>query len=155
MGATASGNVAQNSLAGGSYLYTDSGTGYSGVTSRILTIYDANGNVVSIAGNPYSMGANLTQQISNLPDGTYTFICVVSDANGQWTASVVFVAMGFYTATFLQRTSTSGCGCSGDSSNLDDGENELAAAQRFAVGGDLVASNNCVLGANKYVNNTY
>lgn len=146
---TPSGKVSQNNLSGSQLLYTDTGT-YGTVSSRILTIYDYNGNLLVT----YNMGANLTQTYNITQDGAFTFICTVIDNTGTWTPNppITFVATGFYIAAYLERFNNTNCGCDPKSNFIDEAEQNYSASLRMNIAGNLVAAQNLITAANTLIN---
>jgi hypothetical protein len=141
----ASGTAVENSLLGGSILYTDTGT-YGAVTSRILTIYDYQGNIVTTI----NMGATLTATLTFPVDAWFHFQCVVIDNTGTLTADVYLVAVGYYWFAYQNQYNASACGCNGNNSNLVISQLALASSLRSNLAGttgaavaqrDIVAAN--------------
>lgn len=148
---TPSGTVTQNTLNGGSLLFTDTGS-YSTIISRILTVYDYQGNVVS--PSPFTMGNNLTQIFTFAADAWFHFQCVVVDSSGTWTTDVYFVADGFYWETYLTQFTSTNCGCVLNNKNLEYSQLALQAALRFNLAGlsGAASAQNCIVAANYFVN---
>lgn len=144
---TASATVVQANLIGSQLLWTDSGT-YGTVVSRNLTIYDCNGEVLLTT----SLGTATTYTYNITADGFYQFIGVIIDNTGEFTSTVDFVAIGFYTATYLSLFNASNCGCTGLQCNIDAAENFLNAALRFNVASNFVAANTNIIAANVVIN---
>jgi len=148
MASNPSGNVTNN-IAGNQLTYTDTGT-YGTVSSRILTIFDPNGTLLSTI----DMGSSLTAPYTITADQYLRFICTVADdvSGSPWVTTVNYLAQGFYTVAYLNRLVQSDACCESDFNNLDIAEKFLAAAQRFGVAGLGIAANNEILAANIYVN---
>lgn len=148
MAAIATGTVTQNNLTGSQLLYTDTGTGYGTITSRTLNVYDCNNNLLFT----FNMGTNLTQVVTITADAWFKFVCTVVDNTGTYSAEVDYVAIGFYTAAYLEQFVSTNCGCQLDNCNLDIAENFLNAALRYNLAGNGIASNANIVAANIYVN---
>lgn len=143
------GTVAQYSLDGSQLIFTDTGSYTPPIASRVLTMYDPLGNVLQT----FDMGTNLTQIITISADGGYRFILAVTDANGVVPPITIdYVAIGYYTAAYLNQFSSTNCGCDLNNCNLEVGELFLNAALRFNLAGNLAAANANVIAANVYVN---
>src|SRR5882762_5941073 len=98
MPSVSSGTVVQNNLTGSQLLFTDAGSYTAPISSRILTIYDAYGNLL----NTVNMGALLTTVFTISADAFFQFIISVTDATGVVPpATIDYVATGFYTAAYL------------------------------------------------------
>lgn len=151
MASTPSGTVTQANLSGSELLYTDTGN-YGTVSSRVLTIYDYQNNLVET----YSMGANLTQIFPITADAWYMFVCTVSDNVGgsPWVTTVYFVATGFYTAAYLVQYTANQCGCIGVNCNMDAAENSYNAALRYNLAGEAGAASSqaAITAANVLIN---
>lgn len=149
MASTPSGKVAQNNSAGSQLLYTDTGS-YGNVSSRILNIYDCNGNLLVA----YTMGSSLTQIYNITADGFSKFVCTVADdvSGSPWVTEVDYVAIGFYSVAYLNAFNGSNCGCSGNLCNLEIAELFLNASLRMNLAGNFIASNSLIIGANVYAN---
>lgn len=145
MASTASGTVTTN-LAGTQLTFTDTGS-YGTVSSRTLTISNANG-VVLVTAN---MGSQLTYVYNITADAYLTFVLTVIDNLGTVTATVNYVAFGYYSAAYLNKIAVSNCGC-GDFENLEIAELFFTASQRFALAGLGVPSNSNIVAANVYIN---
>lgn len=130
--ATPSGTVKQNTLNGGSLIFTDTGS-YTNVTSRILTIYDYLGNVVS--PSPFNMGTSTIQIFDFSSDAWFHFQCITTDQSGANTIDVYFVADGFYWDSYTEIYNSTNCGCGVNDCNLEKSQNALNAALRFNLAG--------------------
>ena len=146
---TAAGSVSYLDLTGARLLFTDTGSYTAPVTSRVLTIFDANGNLLET----YNMAANLTQEYDIAADAYLTFKLNVTDATGVIAPLVVnFLSAGFYTALYLLLMADSNCACGCNWKNIDIAEDFYKAAQRFTLAGAGVAANNNIVAANAYLN---
>ncbi len=153
MASTPSGTVVQNGLNGGSAIFTDTGS-YGTVSSRILTVYDYLGNVVS--PSPFNMGSSLTQ-VFNFPlDAWFKFVCVVTDnvSGSPWTTTIYWVADGFYWDAYLNQFNSTNCGCQGNNFNMEVSQLNLNAALRFNLAGEAgaAAAQACIVAANYFIN---
>ena len=131
--------------------YQDTGS-YGTVSSRLLNIYDANGDLVTSTIN---MGSNLTATISITADQYLTFVCTVNDnvSGSPWITTVNYLAEGIYAQTFLNVMVSSGCGCpQGQFCNLFKAELNLQAAERYALSGLGIPADALITYANIYVN---
>ncbi len=144
---TASAIVTQNNLSGSQLKWTDTGS-YGSVISRVLTIYDCNGELLQTV----SLGSILIYAYDITADGFYQFVGTVVDGTGTFISTVDFVATGFYTAAYLNAFNGSQCGCTGIQCNLDIAENFYNASLRFNLAGNFVAAQANIVGANIYVN---
>lgn len=144
---TASGTVTQS--AGGSVLtYRDTGT-YGTVSSRILVVYDPNGNILQTT----PMGASLTASYDISIDQWLRFQCIVIDNTGTFTATVDYLSTAFYDNTYVNILAQLGCGCDLKQFNyIDISYFFRNAALRLALGGFAVAANLNVIAANAYIN---
>lgn len=153
MASLPSGTVTQNSLNGGSLLFTDTGS-YGTISSRTLTIYDYQGNPVS--PSPFNMGNALTQVFTFGSDAWYHFQNVVVDnvSGGPWVTDIYVVAVGFYWETYLNQFNATNCGCIGNNCNLEYSQLALQAALRFNLAGlsGAASAQNCIVMANYFVN---
>jgi len=157
MASTPSGTVQQYNLSGSEYLYTDTGS-YGTVSSRVLTVYDYLGNVV----NTYNMGSAVTQIVTLSSDGWYQFVCVVADnvSGSPWTATVYWLAGGYFIAAYLNQYSLNGCynNTQTTNTNLTIANNAYLAALRSNLGAtgynssEAIAAQNCIIAANYFVN---
>jgi hypothetical protein len=102
------------------------------------------------------MGSMLTYVYDITADAALLFVLNITDATGVLPAySAPYVAYGFYSAQFLSLMTTNGCGCAGDTSIFDQGEDYLAAAQRYALANQLPAAQAMIAAANLIVNTPY
>lgn len=147
MAVVTKGTVTQNNLIGSQLLYTDGGTGYGTLVSRILTIFDCNGNLLQTI----NMGASLTAIYNITADAFFQFICTVIDNTGTYITEVDYVAIGFYTASYLNSFNGQ-APLPINNCNLDTAENFLNAALRFNVGDNFVAAQANIVLANYFVN---
>lgn len=149
MASSASGEVTQNTLTGGSLLYTDTGS-YGTVSSRVLSIFNYLGNQVA----QYVMGSNLTQVFTLPTDDWFHFQCVVVDNTGTFTADVYFVATGYYWETYAEQFTSTNCGCNGNNRNLELSQLALNASLRFNLAGlpGAAAAHREITAANILVN---
>jgi len=143
----ASANVTQGNLTGSVLTWSDTGT-YSTLISRNLTITDCNGNVLQTV----NLGAALTYDYTIAADGFFQFTAVIVDNTGTYTSVVDYVAIGFYTASYLNYFNATRCGCTGIQCNMEIAENFYNAALRFNLAGSFVAANANIIGANVYIN---
>lgn len=150
---TISGTVAQNTVNGGSLLFTDTGS-YGTIVSRTLTIYDYLGNALQV----FNMGTNLTQIYTFLADAWFDFNLVVVDNTGTFTLDLPIVSQGFYWDSYTEIFNSTNCGCQVDDCTLEKSQRALAAALRFNLGSTgpntpaAASANREVLAANIYVN---
>lgn len=143
---TASATVVQNNLTGSELLWSDTGS-YSTIISRTLNIYDCNGELLQTV----SLGTALTYTYTITADAFFQFICTVVDNTGTFESEVDYVAIGFYTAAYLNAF-TGNVPLPINNCNLDTAENFLNAALRFNVGGNFVAAQTNIVLANYFVN---
>lgn len=149
MSSVASGNITQTDLTGLNYLFTDTGTYTAPVTSRILTQYDSNGNLV----NTYNMGGSLTQSISITADGYFTFILSITDATGIVAPFTLNELLkGVYIAAYLLRLTLLGCCDCNSFSNIDKAELAYNGAVRYGISGDGPNSQTQITLANILIN---
>jgi hypothetical protein len=149
MPSTPSGTAVENSINGGSILYSDTGS-YATVSSRILTVYNYLGAVVQT----FNMGSNLTQQFTFTADDWYWFQCVVVDNTGTWTTNVYVVAQGFFWVAYQNQYNANNCASTGVNMNLEAGTLALNSALRANLSGQsgaAVAHRN-IVAANYFVN---
>lgn len=133
MSSVASGNITQTDLTGLNYVFTDTGSYTAPVTSRILTQYDSNGNLI----NTYNMGGSLTQPIAVIADGYFTFILNITDATGPVAPLTINELLkGIYIAAYLSRLTLLGCCDCNSFSNIDKAELAYNGAVRYGIGGD-------------------
>ena len=146
----ASGTISQTDLTGNNYLFTDTGTYSAPVTSRILTQYDPNGNLI----NTYNMGANLTQAIAVTADGWNSFKLNVTDNTGPLATFVLnYLFEGIFIAAALNTIAASDCGCGPSKPwSLLKGMFAEAGAEWSALGGLGVQANTLITRANIYIN---
>jgi|GEM_PF-2946122 hypothetical protein len=149
MPSTPSGTAVENSLTGGSILYTDTGT-YGPVSSRVLTIFDYQGNLLSTI----NMGTGLTATYTFPSDAWFKFVCTVIDNTGTWVTTVYIVTDGYYWATYTSIFTSANCGCVGNNCNLEVSWQCLQAALRFNLAGlsGAASAQNCIVAANYFVN---
>jgi len=151
MASTPSGTVTQYGLNGGQALYTDTGS-YGTVSSRVLTVYDFNGNVLET----FTMGASLTQIYTYTADAWFHFQCVVTDnvSGSPWITDVYWVSQGFYWQTYQLVYNASNCGCVNNNLNLVISQLALADALRANLAGleGAAQANRAIIAANVYVN---
>lgn len=147
--ATPSGTVKQNTLNGGSLLFTDTGS-YGTIVSRNLTVYDYLGNVVQT----FNMAANLTQVFTFASDAWFHFQCIVVDNTGTFTSDVYVVADGYYWDSYTEIYNSTNCGCGVNDCNLEKSQNALNAALRFNLAGisGAASAQREIVAANIYVN---
>ncbi len=143
---TASATVAQANLSGSQLLWSDTGT-YSTIISRTLNIYDSDGELLQTV----SLGAALTYTYTITADAFFNFTAVVVDNTGTFTSEVDYVAIGFYTASYLNAF-TGNVPLPINNCNLDRAENFLNASLRFNVGGNFVSAQTNIVLANYFVN---
>lgn len=150
---TASGIVSQTDLVGANLLYTDTGA-YGAVSSRTLSVFNANGVII---GLPYNMGADLTQAVVVAKDGYLQFICVVVDNTGTYSAQVIYDTNGFFAAQSLAVLASIGCDCESDSifDNLIRGEIYQTNSQTYALVALGPQTQAAMDAANLWVNNPY
>lgn len=144
---TAIASVVQANLSGSELLWTDTGT-YGTIISRTLTVYDCNGNVLLTV----ELETALTYLYTITADAFYQFVAVIVDNTGTYTSTVDYVAIGFYTAAYLNAFNAAGCGCNIPQCNLEIAENFYNAALRFNQASSFVAANSNIIAANVYVN---
>lgn len=146
MASVASATVVQANLTGSELLWTDTGT-YGTIISRTLNIYDCNGDLLQTV----SLGVTTTYTYTITADAFFQFICTVVDNTGSFSSEVDYVAIGFYTAAYLNAF-TGNVPLPINNCNLDRAENFLNASLRFNVGGNFVAANTNIILANYFVN---
>lgn len=144
---TASAVVSQANLTGSELQWQDTGT-YGTVISRTLNIYDCNGNLLLTVG----LGTALTYVYAITADAFFQFSATIVDTTGSYTSVVDYVAIGFYTASYLNAFNAAGCGCNIPQCNLEIAENFYNAALRFNLAGSSVAANGNIIAANVFVN---
>lgn len=144
---TASAIVSQANLSGSELLWTDTGS-YGTIISRTLNIYDCNGNLLQTV----NLGGTLTYVYTITADGFYQFSATIVDNTGSYISVVDYVAIGFYTASYLNAFNAAGCGCNIPQCNLEIAENFYNAALRFNLASSFVAANSNIIAANVYVN---
>lgn len=153
MASTASLSIVSE-LGGKQLLCTDTGSYTAPVTSRTLTIYDAN-NVLIVQ---YIMNSATTQIFAVTADGYYIFVLAVTDATGVVPpATVNYYANGIYQALYTNTISQTGCGCDCDNNTLiyaDIAEIYNIAGLRLAVGGFGPAAQNAITAANAIISGT-
>jgi hypothetical protein len=140
-----------SSLDGKTLTATDTGTGYGTVTSRMLTIYDALGNELT----QINMGTSLTANYGITADAWFRFKLDVIDNNGSYEKIRDYLAIGIYSATFLNIISKVGCSCNCSHETFQElsiGELFLAAALRYALAGLSILAQNNIVAANTYLN---
>lgn len=138
-----------NSLDGKTITLSDIGSYTAPVTSRIVTVTDAYGNLL----DTIIFGSSLTEPWTVPADAWYSFQLLVTDALGSYTDTVNFLAENQYIASFLNAMVFTGCGCGhGQFCNLNKAELNLAAAERYALGGNSAAADTTITAANVYVN---
>jgi len=151
MPSTPSGTAVENSLTGGSIIYTDTGS-YGVVSSRILTIYNSAGTLLQTI----NMGSTLTATYTFPADVWLKFVCTVTDnvSGSPWVTTVYIVAQGYYWNAYLAQFNATNCGCQGNNCNLEKSQLSLQAALRFNLAGlaGAASANACIIMANYWVN---
>ena len=151
MASTPSGTVTQGNLVGNELLFTDTGS-YGTVSSRILNIYDYQGNLIQT----YNMGANLTQIFPIPADNWYWFVCTVTDniSGSPWVTNVYYVSTGYYWTAYQAQFDSTNCGCGCNNYNMEISNLLLQAALRFNLAGLSGASSaqQCIVAANFFIN---
>jgi hypothetical protein len=151
MASQPSGTAVENSLTGGSILYTDTGQ-YGVVSSRVLTVYDYLGNLLQT----FNMGSNLTATYTFPADVWLKFVCTVTDnvSGSPWVTTIYVVAQGYYWNAYLEQFNATNCGCNGNNCNLEKSQLSLQAALRFNLAGPAGAAsaNSSIIMANYWVN---
>lgn len=138
-----------NSLDGKTITLTDIGSYTAPVTSRVVTVYDAFGNVLDVI----TFGASLTEPWNVPADAWYSFVLAVTDALGSYTNTVNFLAENQYIASFLNTIAGSGCGCDpGMFCDMNKAELNFSAAERYALAGNSSAADKTITFANVYIN---
>ena len=133
------------SSAGNVLTITDTGS-YATVSSRTLTIYDPNGNVLSVI----DMGSSLTTTYDISLPQYLSFVLVVVDNTGSYSTTVNYLANGIYLVAYVNVISQLGCSCNCGSQQLiyaDIAELYNSSSLRLALGGFGVAANNAILAA--------
>lgn len=128
---------------------TDTSTGIS-VTSRVLTVYDANNNLVGT----YNMGSNLTQNVSITKDVDYLFTLTLNDTI---TKSVTYLSTRQYDLQALTLEQALDCNCSSSKSLCSDAIKALMAknwAQTYYLFGQSVNAQRCIDAANTLIATT-
>lgn len=155
MAVVTSGSVAQS--AGGLVLtFTDTSTGIGTLTSRTLTVYDCNGNI--LVPSPFSMGTSTTQAFDITADGWYRFYEVIVDNTGTYPLTVDFYADAVYKNAFsnaMVAVSSYQSDLFGVIWSLNLSQDYYNAGYRFFIGGFSVAAQNMITQANFYVNTPY
>ena len=149
MAVLVSGNVT-NATNGLLLTFNDTTTGYTlPIVSKILTIYDAFGNVLGTI----NMGSTTVATFAITADAWYSFVMAVTDQTGPYTLTVNFLAENIYIASFLNAMVNTGCGCQpGMFCNINKADLNLTAAERFSLAGNSSAADVTITAANVYIN---
>lgn len=146
MASIATAKVTQANLIGSLLQWLDTGS-YGTIVSRTLNIYDCNNNLLQTV----SLGATLSYQYTIAADAFFKFVATIVDNTGSFISEVDYVAIGFYTASYLNSFNGQ-APLPINNCNLDTAENFLNAALRFNVGGNFVAAQANIVLANYFVN---
>lgn len=76
--------------------FTDQTTGLGTIISRNLSIYDGNGNLLATI----NMGGSISTDLDITADGYFSFIEVIVDNTGTYTALVNYLSTAFYEITY-------------------------------------------------------
>lgn len=142
--------VVTQSASGSVLTFTDTGSYNPPITSRMLNIYDYNGNLIQT----YNMGSSLTQTFDITADSWFRFILTVVDSTGTFTCTVDYLSTAFYQNAFSNAIAGQTCPNSdfyGVIFNLNLSQDFYMAALRFFIGGFAVSANNMITQANDFV----
>lgn len=134
--------------------FTDATTGLGTVSSRILVISDANGNILQTI----NMGSSLTATYSITQDIYASFVETIVDNTGTYTATVNYVSTAFYIYAYapaVVSVSSECCDTFGTILRLYDAEDNKNAAVYMAQFGQGVNSQALITQANFLVNSPY
>jgi hypothetical protein len=128
--------------------FTDESTGLGTVISRVLTIYDFNGNLL----DTINMGSALTVNYNVTADGYFSFVETVSDnAGGPYVETVNYTSIAFYISVFAPAVAAIPTYCSdiyGRVNNLNNAEINKNAALDMTLFGQGVAAQALITRAN-------
>lgn len=129
--------------------FTDTSVIVAPLTTRILTIYDANDSVLQVV----NLGTSLTYNYTISKDAYYKFVEVITDASGSHPVNVNFLSMAFYQIAFANLISQRGCSCNcGDDYSFTWGERFYKAANIQAMYANAVAADSLIKDANLLIN---
>lgn len=142
----ASGTVSQN-LSGDTLTFLDTSTDLPTITSRVLTIFDPNNNLLQTI----NMGASLTTTYVITQDQWLRFILTLD--TGAYTAVVDYVANGFYYNGLINKGKGNCSGCIGGSLCSDTAKAMISekAAQFYNSYGFAVNADTAIKAADAYI----
>lgn len=148
-----SGTVTQSSN-GEVLLFRDTGIYNAPVTSRVLNVYDNDGNLVQTI----SMGGTLTTSVNITTDVYYSFVLTVIDSTGTFTCTVNFLSTAFFEIAFAPAIAAQDCPCDDVFAvfyNLNRANLFKEAAEIYAQRGVAQNAQANIDEANFYVNTPY
>lgn len=153
MAVSLSGNITQ-SPSGTTLVFTDTSTGLTGVTSRVLNLYDPNGvNITTI-----NMGTGVTAEWNITADQWISFVETIVSNEGTNTLVLHYLSTAFYENTFANAMVGQTCP-NGDYYgvffNLNRSQDFYQAALRFFIGGFGISAQAMITQANFYVATPY
>lgn len=155
MALTVTGNITSSIPVAGlvTLTFTDTTEGVGTLVSRILTIYDDNGDMV----DTINMGTNLTAQYQISQDVYLSFSETIIDNTGTYTGIVNDTSTAFYNFTFppLVAAILNDCDTFGQIYNLTRAELYKDSAITFGTFGLGVNAQQNITQANFYLNTPY
>jgi len=114
MAVVTKGEVTQ-SLDGTVLTFTDQSTGVSTLVSRILVIYNSDGDVLTTI----NMGNTLIATYEITADGYFTFVETIVDNTGTYTLNISYLSTTFYEITYAPLANKLDCcGCEEKCTNI-------------------------------------
>lgn len=128
MAVVVKGEVTQ-SLDGRDLTFTDQSTGVGTLISRILVIYDADGDILTTI----NMGGTLTAPYDITADAYFSFVETIIDNTGTYTLIVNYLSTTFYEITYAPLANKLDC-CSCEEKCLNIYKSDIAknVAELFA-----------------------
>jgi len=133
--------------------YTAVDTGLGSVTSRILTIFDCNGNLL----DTITM-SGLTAQYNITADGYFMFTQTVTDGTGTYTGDTNYVSTAFYINAFVLSVAGINSQCTdiyGTIMRQSQAQNNRYAAVDAGLFGQGVVAQNLITYANFLITTPY
>ncbi len=126
--------------------FQDDSTGIT-VTSRSLSVYDSNGDLV----NTYNMGVNLTQDVPITKDVYYSFILTL---NGTQSTTVNYLSTRQYDLQALTLEEALDCNCKSSKSLCTDATKAMMSkdwAETYFIFGQGANAQRCIDSANTLI----
>jgi hypothetical protein len=130
--------------------YNDTTTGITGLVSKVLTIYDSNGDLL----DTINMGSSTTASYVITTDLYLATVLTIVDGNGTTVGDLNYLSTAFYEIAFANAIAALPCDFNCGSNALtyiDIADLYKQAAERYALSALAPAAQNAINAANYYI----